>query len=230
MAGSQYSPTDICPRCGYARMSSVYCSVSATHHGNDKPLSTPRREKRGLLQRIQELIGTDAGQRSPSDDSGDDGAGAAETAGQPLAEEQGGSAHSTPRQAGPAAAASSSWSLFKTKDEKQVDDLRLEEERCRQRIVETCMVDLRITEVNIKDYSKRVRGDQKVFKQERRDLEMACKTGFDGIYKERKEQLEVIQRIFTVELKKVRSEEKAAKKSKDAQHLPEPEPAAPEDK
>jgi hypothetical protein len=225
MAGSEYNPADVCPRCGYARMSSVYCSVSATHHGTDRPLNTPRREKRGILQRIQDLIGTD---RPNSDDDDDDDDAAVQVDAQTCENDASPASHadnlhessSTPTPQGGVsprpAAASSSWSLFKSKEAKQLDDVREEEERARRSIQEQCLNELRITEVNVREYSKKVRGDQKAFKQDRRDLEMACKTAFDVIYKERKEQLEVLQRIYTAELKRTKSAEKSTKKAKDA--------------
>lgn len=220
MAGSEYSPLEICPRCGYARMSSVYCSVSATHHGTDKPLNTPRREKKGLLQRIQDLIGTD----DPKSDSDDgDTAVAADRTDELLGSEGIKSPRDddstpppapAPSMASPRQAATSTWSLFKSKEAKQLDDLRDEEERERSRLCDEGLRSLHIIDVNVKEYSKKVKGDQKAMKHERRDMEMQCKLAFDVIYKDRKEQVEVMQRIFTAELKKVKSEEKAAKKGK----------------
>ena len=229
MAGSDYHPTDVCPRCGYARMSSVYCSVSQTHHGTDKPLNTPRREKRGILARLQEFIGNDG---NKSDDEKSDDSCHVRDESSPSSQiadhEESAQRPATPSATGPAAASSSpaaaattsSWSLFKTKEEKQLDELRVEEEKARKRILDDCMTDTRISEMNIREYSKKVRGDQKTYRHERRDLETACKTAFDVIYRERKDQLEVMQKIYAAELKKTKAEEKAAKKAPPSRDAP----------
>jgi hypothetical protein len=108
MVGSIYAPREICPKCKAPRNSSVWCSVAKVHHGTDAPM--PEEAAKPI---------------EADDPSNQDALGAA-TASEPAAA---GADTVTPKKKG--------WSLFKTKEEKQLQALEEEEETARKRLIKS---------------------------------------------------------------------------------------------
>lgn len=202
MDGSVHQGTDVCPSCGYVRMSSIYCSVSLLHHGTDLPAQTPNRKKNSIFSRIRDSMSglTPLGGDSDREDAAGNSAPTTEAAG---------------------------FTLFaKSKEEKQLVELVQQEEKGRKAIVD--VVRLSATEIERqltvvhKDFREMLKSHEKA----RNNLAVVCKTEFDKMYSDRKRELEDLRKDFATETKLVAKKEKERRKHQ-ATAGPETEAPAP---
>lgn len=209
MDGSVHQGADVCPSCGYVRMSSVYCSVSQLHHGTDLPSETPRKKKPSLFSRIRDSMSgltpmgggdeTDGATGSPitNADAGDATVNGAGTVVIPS---------SPPQQGGIAG-------LFtKTKEEKQIADLLHAEEKTRKQIVEVVKLSAHEIDRQLTAIHKDIREVLRCQERARNVVAFEFKTEFDKIYVERKRDLEEFKKGFLLEVKLILKKDKERKK------------------
>jgi hypothetical protein len=206
MDGSVHQGSDVCPSCGYIRMSSVYCPVSQLHHGTDLPAETPRRKKPSLFSRIRDSMSglTPLGGAEDGDpnadptthaDAGDVGVNGAGTVVAPASPSQG------------------ITSLFsKTREEKQIADLIHLEEKARKQIVEVVKLSVHEIDRQLTAIHKDVRDVLRAHERTRNAIAFEFKTEFDKFYAERKRELEDIKKDFIIESKLLLKKEKERKK------------------
>lgn len=197
MAGSVHQGTDVCPSCGYVRMSSVYCSVSQLHHGSDLPAETPRRKKQSLFSRIRDSMSG----ITPVVDDTDSGADAPNA-----------NADSTEGGAPPSPSQGITGLFSKSKEEKQLAEVIHHEEKARKQIVDIVRLSVQEIDRQLTAVHKEAREVIRANERARNIVAFDFKTDFDKLYAERKRELEDIKKDFLVETKLMLKKEKERKK------------------
>lgn len=208
MEGSVHLGTDVCPSCGYVRMSSVYCPVSQLHHGTDLPLETPSKKKKAsLFSRIRDSM-SGLSPHPPTEDVDEQAASpCAPHQSHPALPDDAATCGDTPETSG------IRWPLFsKTKEEKAVADINQLEEKERKSIYELHKLAVHEIDRQLTNVHKAIREIIRGHDRAKNVVAHECKQGFDKLYLERKQELEEIRTEFQLELKLLAKKEKERRK------------------